>query len=165
MTTTALPATVKVISQFGEIEHMRRDVFEQHYDGLGWRIAGDSETEESTPVALTKVVDCPQYAWDNSDQPAVLDLRERFDFQWVSDRREDLDLAAIDLIRDYLLNEWRQRGYEPEFMDDVDRYEELARIPSTDPDDKTYWAVWDAAAARITADELIDKANLRAYAR
>lgn len=122
-------------------------------------------TATALPATRMAIVDCPRYAWDNSDQPAVLDLRDRFDEQWVSDWRDDLDTAALDLIRDYLLTEWRTRGYEPEFMDDVDRYEELARIPSTDPADKTYWAVWDAAANAITADELIDKANLRTYAR
>lgn len=111
------------------------------------------------------VVDCPAYAWDNSDQPAILDLRERYGFEWVSDWRDDLDEAAHNLIRDYLLVEWRRRGYEPEFMDDTAAYEDLARIPSTDPSDQTYWDVWDEAAYAITADELIDKANLREYAR
>lgn len=116
--------------------------------------------------SLTTVVDCPAYAWDNSDQPAIVDLRERYGFEWVSDWREDLDEAAHNLIRDYLLAGWRRRGYEPEFMDDVDRYGTLARYPApTDPPSETYWQVWDEAAYAITADELIDKANLREYAR
>lgn len=119
----------------------------------------------TTALPTRTVIDCPQYAWDNSDQPAVLDLRSAYGIQWVSDFREDLDTAAIDLIRDYLIVEWRARGYEPSFMDDTAAYEDLARIPSTDPADETYWQVWDAAAAAITADELVDKASLRAYVR
>ncbi len=112
------------------------------------------------------LIDCPEYAWTESDQAAIHDLRERFGFQWVSDWRDDLDTAARDLIRDHLLIEWRKRGYEPEFMDDTARYEDLARNPApTDPSDQTYWDVWKAASAAITAEQLIAKANLTAYAR
>ncbi len=113
----------------------------------------------------TTIVDCPTYAWNESDQPAIVDLRQRFGEQWVSDFREDLDTAAIDLIQDHLLAEWRRRGYEPQFMHDTAAYEDLARIPSTDPSDHTYWAVWDEAAYAITAEQLIAKANLTDYAR
>jgi hypothetical protein len=120
----------------------------------------------SQDVITGTMVDCPAYAWDNSDQPAILDLRERYGIQWVSDWRDDLDTAAYDLIRDYLLAEWRKRGYEPEFTDDTAKFEADSHHPApTDPSDQTYWAVWEAAAYAITADELIDKANLREYAR
>jgi hypothetical protein len=114
----------------------------------------------------TKVIDCPAYAWDGSDQPAIVDLRQRFGEQWVSDFREDLDLAAYDLVRDQLLVAWRDRGYEPEFTDDKAKFEADSYTPApTDPPNATYWAVWDAAAYAIDADRLIDKANLRDYAR
>lgn len=114
----------------------------------------------------TTVIDCPAYAWDNSDQPAILDLRQRFGVRWVSDFREDLDLAADDLMRDYLLAGWRARGFEPEFTDDKAAYEEASYTPAPgDPSNETYWDVWNAAAYEITAEQLIDKASLRAYAR
>lgn len=121
----------------------------------------------TTAEALTKVIDCSKYAWDNAKQQlAIYDLRERFGEQWVSDFRDDLDSAAHDLMRDYLLVEWRARGFEPDFTDDTAQFEaDSYNPPPTDPANDTYWAVWDAAADAITADELIDKANLRAYAR
>lgn len=120
----------------------------------------------TTTNTVIKVIDCPKYAWDNDDQPAIADLRDRFGFDWVCEWREDLDTAAYDLIRDYLLREWRARGFEPEFSDDAAQFEADSYHPApTDPSNETYWAVWDAAAEAITADELLDKANLRAYAR
>lgn len=123
-------------------------------------------TATALPATRTAIVDCPQYAWDNSDQPAIIDLRERFGTKWVSDFREDLDLAADDLIRDQLLTKWRARGFEPEFTDDTAAYETASYTPApTDPANETYWEVWNEAAYAITAEQLIDKASLRAYAR
>lgn len=120
----------------------------------------------TTTEHRTKVIDCPAYAWDESDQPAIVDLREWFGVQWVSDFREDLDLAAYDLIRDHLLVEWRARGFEPTFTDDKAAYETASYNPApTDPPSETYWQLWDEAAYAITAEQLIDKANLRTYAR
>src|ERR1041384_3362809 len=56
-TTTSRPTSgtnpiVKVISQFGEIEYMRRTVFTEHYEGLGWYIAGDDgqRNQPATPI-------------------------------------------------------------------------------------------------------------------
>lgn len=123
-------------------------------------------TATALPTTSTAITDCPAYAWDNSDQPAIIDLRERFGVRWVSDHREDLDLAADDLIRDHLLVGWRARGFEPTFTDDKAAFEADSYTPApTDPANETYWDVWNAAAYEITADQLIDKASLRAYAR
>ena len=122
-------------------------------------------TATALPTTRTAIIDCPAYAWDNSDQPAILDLRERFGFQWVTDHREDLDEAADDLIRDHLLAGWRARGFEPMWTDDKAAYEADSYNPApADPANQTYWDVWNEAAYAITADRLIDKANLRDYA-
>jgi hypothetical protein len=120
----------------------------------------------TTTEPRIKVIDCPAYAWDNSDQPAIVDLRERYGFEWVAGFRDDIDQAAYDLIRDHLLVEWRARGFEPDFTDDKAAFEADSYHPApTDPPNATYWQLWDEAAYAITADELLDKANLRAYAR
>lgn len=53
---------VRIISQFDEIEHVRQSVFRDHYEGLGWRIAGDEEPAVASSPA------------DRADDPAAADL-------------------------------------------------------------------------------------------
>lgn len=106
-------------------------------------------------VTRTKVVDCPAYAWDNSDQPAALELGAAF----YSEYRADLDAAAHELIRALLLAEWRRQGRiarlvgEKAFVavpDGADNY----------VDDQQRWAVWQTCADQITGAELVFAAGL-----
>lgn len=111
------------------------------------------------------VVDCPAYAWDNSDQPAVLDLRNTFGEELIKRYRSSLDLAAHRLIETHLTIEWRNRGYAVAFVYNPSAFEDGATpgpdgTPYATPDDATYLQVWQAAAAAITDKELVDEARL-----
>jgi len=100
------------------------------------------------------VTDCPAYAWNESDQPALYDLGNMFDSDLVTAWRRELNTAAHSLIRDHLTAAWAKRGHTVEFLDDTSAFESLPGDSST-PSDETYWAVWTEAAGAITAEALV----------
>lgn len=108
----------------------------------------------SEVVTRTKVVDCPSYAWDNSDQAAAHDLGTFYGLH-----RPELDGAAHELIRQHLIAGWRRAGRLCRLVDGG----EFTRVTDT-PDefvpDEQRWAVWQAAADQITGAELVFAAGL-----
>ncbi len=111
------------------------------------------------------VVDCPAYAWDNSDQPAMLDLRNTFGEDLVQAHRDDLDAAAYRLIETHLTIEWRNRDFAAVFVHGKSAFEDGA-TPGPDgtsyavPADEIYHQVWQAAADAITDTDLVREADL-----
>jgi hypothetical protein len=99
------------------------------------------------------VIDNPVCAWDESDHHAYCAL----DTDWVSDHRHALDEAAHDLIRSHLAAAWRERGLTVRFEDGrfhADHGNEVT------PDNKTYWAVWQAASDQVTTEALLTRAGI-----
>jgi hypothetical protein len=112
------------------------------------------------------VIDCPSYAWDESDQAAMLDLRNAFGEDLVSTHREELDRAARRLIETHLVIEWRDRGYTGVvFVHDRSAFEAGATpgpdgLEYAEPDNDAYQQVWRTAANAITDKELVAEADL-----
>jgi hypothetical protein len=106
-------------------------------------------------VTRIKVVDCPSYAWDNSDQAARDELGSAFygEFSVL------LDEAAYEAIRAHLIAGWRRAGRLCRLVDGG----EFTRVTDT-PDewvpDEQRWAVWQAAADQISGAELVFAAGL-----
>ena len=105
-------------------------------------------------VTRTKVVDCPTYAWDNSDQAARDELGA-----FYSEYSALLDEAAHELIRAHLLAEWRKAGRLARLVDG----REFTRVTDTPAEfvpDEQRWAVWQAAADKVSGEELVFAAGL-----
>ena len=105
-------------------------------------------------VTRTRVVDCPSYAWNNSDQVAREELGS-----FYGEFHHLLDEAAHELIRPLLIAEWRRTGRlvrlvdEHTFLDGQESPDEF--VP-----DEQRWAVWQAAADQISGAELVFAAGL-----
>jgi hypothetical protein len=102
------------------------------------------------------VIDCPSYAWNESDQAARLELGSEFYGRY----EVLLDAAAHELIRAHLRDQWHQLGHRVHLVD----YDTFVRTrPTPDlvevPDDQR-WRKWQTAANQITAAELIHEARL-----
>lgn len=114
-------------------------------------------TTIATPVRVvtrTKVVDCPSYAWDNSDQAARDELGAFYSLYSAL-----LDEAAHELIRQHLLGEWRKAGRLARLVDG----REFTRVTDTPAEyvaDEQRWAVWQAAADLVSSEELVFAAGL-----
>jgi hypothetical protein len=106
-------------------------------------------------ITRTRVVDCPAYAWDNSDQPA----RDELGAAFYSLHRPELDAAAHELIRPLLIAEWRKHGRLCRLVDEA----AFVAVPdgvSDYVDDKQRWTVWPTAAGQISGAELVFAAGL-----
>jgi hypothetical protein len=105
-------------------------------------------------VTRTKVVDCPSYAWDNSDQAARDELGAFYGLYSAL-----LDEAAHELIRAHLLGEWRKAGRLARLVDG----REFTAVTDTAAEwvpDEQRWAVWQAAADQVSGEELVFAAGL-----
>lgn len=102
--------------------------------------------------SLAVVVDCAADAWDNSDQPALDDLRSTFGEDLVEAHESALRRAGHWLIETHLRAEWRKRGFFVAFNDGTDIY----AVPA----DEVYRQVWQAAADAITDKDLVLEAGL-----
>jgi hypothetical protein len=107
---------------------------------------------QSAPTR-TPVLDCPTYAWDESDQAARVDLGAFYSLY-----RADLDADAHELIRGHLIALWRRKGVLVRVVD-LKAYVAAEGRPG-EPDDEQRWAVWQEAADQITAEELVFAAGL-----
>lgn len=101
-------------------------------------------------------VDCPSYAWDESDQAARIELGAEFYGRYA----HLLDTAAHELIRVHLRDQWHQLGHRVHLLD----YQTYVTTRPT-PDlievpDEQRWKEWQTAADQITAAELIHEARL-----
>jgi hypothetical protein len=117
---------------------------------------------ENEPSAVT---DCPAYAWDESDQDAIYDLRQQFGDAPVHLHYDALAKAAHWLIEPHLTFEWAQRGLNAVFIHSKSAFEDGATpgpdsTPYATPSDETYQQVWQVAANRITAADLVGEAEL-----
>lgn len=102
------------------------------------------------------VIDCPSYAWDESDQAARLALGSEFCERY----QHLLDKAAHELIRPHLRARWRRLGHRVHLVE----YEAYVATGPT-PDvveipDKRRWEVWQFAADQIAAYQLVHEAFL-----
>lgn len=106
--------------------------------------------------ALT-VVDCVAYGWRNADDASRCYQQLPEDF--VHDYRALLDEAAISLLAPVLTEVWAEHGYTVQFGEETDgepfRYERPRR-----PADDVFYAVWDEAAYRLDADQVVTTAGL-----
>lgn len=103
-----------------------------------------------------RVVDCPSYAWDNSDQGARLEISAAFYGLY----RADLDAAAHELMRSPLIAEWRKTGRLVRLVDGREFVAATDSAPEQVVPDEERWAVWQAAADQITGAELVFAAVL-----
>lgn len=106
-------------------------------------------------VTRTKVVDCPSYAWDNSDQAA----REDINTDFYSLYRPELAAAAHELIRTHLIAEWRKAGRLARLVGDRE-FTAVTDTPAEFVPDEQRWAVWQAAADKVSGEELVFAAGL-----
>jgi hypothetical protein len=112
------------------------------------------------------VVDCPAYAWDNSDQQAILDLRNTFGDDLVDTYETDLRHAAHKLIETHLDAAWGNRDFAVSYVRNASAFEDGA-TPGPDgteyfvPSDETYHQVWQTAADAITDKDLVHEADLQ----
>lgn len=108
----------------------------------------------------TVVTDCPAYAWRNADDASRCYHQLPDDF--VHDYRALLDEAVTQiredgtsLFGDVLAAVWAEHGYTVEFVEvpegDVFRRD----VPM-----ETHWKVWDEAAYRLDADQVVKTAGL-----
>lgn len=111
------------------------------------------------------VVDCPAEAWDGSDKPALLDLRNTFGDDLVDSYESDLRQAAHILIETHLDTAWGNRDFVVVYVRNKSAFEDGA-TPGPDgtpyfvPADEVYHQVWQAAADAITDEDLVREANL-----
>lgn len=111
------------------------------------------------------VVDCPAYAWDESDQAAILDLRNTFGDDLVDTYESDLHRAAHVLIETHLDAVWHNRDFAVVYVRDKSAFESGA-TPGPDgtpyfvPTNEIYQQMWQAAADAITDKDLVRQANL-----
>lgn len=112
-------------------------------------------TAEEQQIHLV-VIDCPSYAWDESDQAARIELGSEFYGRY----ERLLDSAAHELIRTPLRAQWHRRGHRV-FLVDYDIYVTSPETPDqVDVSEKQRWDVWQLAADQITAAELVREAFL-----
>jgi hypothetical protein len=102
------------------------------------------------------VIDCPSYAWNESDQAARYELGSEF----YGHYQVLLDDEAHELIRAHLRARWRQLGYRAVLVEyhtfvNTPPSLDLAEVP-----DEQRSAVWQHAAGRITAAQLVHEAFL-----
>lgn len=125
--------------------------------------AGFGSVDVATERRL--VTDCPAYAWNESDKPALIDLRATFGDQLVQDHETALYDAAHRLIETHLDIEWGNRDFHPVYIRNTSAFESGA-APGPDgtvyavPEDAVYHEVWQAAADAITAADLVREADL-----
>ncbi len=104
------------------------------------------------------VTDCPPDAWNESDQAAMLDLRNTFGDDLVEAYETALRRAAHWLIETHLRAEWHKRGFFVAFNNGANLG------PDSDiyaaPADEIYREVWQAAADAITDHDLVLEASL-----
>lgn len=111
------------------------------------------------------VIDCPAYAWDESDKQALVDLRDTFGDDLVDTYESDLRNAAHVLIEHHLDAAWGNRDFVVAYVRNKSAFEDGA-TPGPDgtpyfvPTDAIYGQVWQAAADAITDKDLITEANL-----
>jgi len=123
------------------------------------------ESRIQTAQRSSTVVDCPAYAWDESDKAALLDLWNTFGRTFVDSYEQQLTATAHELIVDFLRAEWSARGFDVVFVLSKSAFES-GDAPGPDglqyamPDNDTYHQVWQAAADAITDQALVDKARL-----
>ncbi|PRY35295.1 hypothetical protein [Umezawaea tangerina] len=109
-------------------------------------------TQDGRPV----VVDNASYAWRNNETNPLRQLHDDL----VQDYRDDLDDAAIQLIRPLLAEVWAERGYQVRWGTE----DEVDHLPDQ-PDTTTYRSVWDEAASRVDVDQVVEDAELVAVMR
>lgn len=117
--------------------------------------AAQTPTTQVQVVTRTRVVDCPSYAWDNSDQAA----REDINTDFYSLYRPELAAAAHELIRTHLIAEWRKVGRLARLVDGRE-FTAVTDTPAEFVGDEQRWAVWQAAANQVSGEELVFAAGL-----
>lgn len=113
-------------------------------------------TAEQPSAQHLVVIDCPSYAWDESDQAARLALGDEFYGRY----QHLLDKAAHELIRGHLRAEWRRLGHRVHLVE-YDTYVTTGPTPDVvEVLDAQRWEVWQRAADLITAAQLVHEAYL-----
>lgn len=137
---------------------MAAPILERQSDAGSVIVLPNTSCSELIETGRRVVTDCPIYAWDESDQAAMLDLRNTFGEDLVEAYETALRRAGHWLIETHLRAEWRKRGFFVAFNNGTNS--EAGSNVFAAPADEVYREVWQAAADAITDRDLVLEASL-----